>query len=792
MRIAAIDIGTNSIHMIVVQVRPDLSFEVVDREKEMVRLGAGGLDGRSLTPTATTAALQTLAKFRRLADSHKVDEIVAAATSAIREADNGGDFIAEVARRTGIKIRVISGTEEARLIHLAAVYGVHMGGSPAVVIDIGGGSIEVTLGTASHLSHARSFKLGVIRLTERFVRTDPLAPRDERRLVKHINKEIGGYLDTIADKRFDRVIGTSGTILSLGALALSEDGVVRDEALRNRRVSAKAIHRLRKRLSGADLEARLHMDGLDPRRADIAVAGSVLLDSVLRRLGADDITLCDLALREGLVLDYIHRNTATIRKIERYPDVRRRSIVELGERCGYSAAHARHVSQLALSVFDQTRAVHKLADREREWLEYGALLHDAGVHISYERHHRHSYYLIKNGELRGFDPQEIEIIALLARYHRQATPKKSHDGYGSLKGGLRRTVRTLAAMLRLAEGLDRSHAQVVTALDVVPRGDAYLIRLRAAGDAELELWAAHRHGAELGAGAPPPAAVRGVGPPSTSARAGTRRNAHHMLNNLTTPHEYPGKLFVVEGIDGSGKTTQLALLAKWLSAAGHPVFQTEWNSSALVKAATKTGKKKNALTPMTFSLLHATDFADRLLYNVIPPLKAGHDRARRSLHLHRLRARRRARRRSPLGARALQLRGEAGPRRLLPRADRRLGRSPDGAAREAQVLRSGHGHGLERQRARELPHLPGQGARRIRSPGRRVRPERRQRRRQHHRPAARVPAARVAATGNEDTRTRSSMNLPEERRTERTAAASRASTTATASRTCRSATTPAS
>src|SRR6185436_19084608 len=363
-------------------------------------------------------------------------------------------FIANVARRTGIQIRVISGTEEARLIHLAAVYGVHMGGSPAVVIDIGGGSIEVTLGTASHLSHARSFKLGVIRLTERFVRTDPLAPRDERRLVKHINKEIGGYLDTIEDKRFERVIGTSGTILSLGALALSEDGVVHDEALRNRRVTAKAIHRLRKRLSGADLEARLNMDGLDPRRADIAVAGSVLLDCVLRRLGAEDITLCDLALREGLVLDYIHRNTATIRKIERYPDVRRRSVVELGERCGYSPAHARHVALLAVAVFDQTRAFHKLGDREREWLEYGALLHDAGVHISYERHHRHSYYLIKNGELRGFDPQEIEIIALLARYHRQATPKKTHEGYGPLKGELRRTVRTLAAMLRLAEGLD--------------------------------------------------------------------------------------------------------------------------------------------------------------------------------------------------------------------------------------------------------------------------------------------------------------------------------------------------
>ena len=172
-------------------------------------------------------------------------------------------------------------------------------------------------------------------------------------------------------------------------------------------------------------------------------------------------------------------------------------MIELAERYGYNAAHARHVGQLAVALFDQTRAVHRFGDREREWLEYGALLHDAGVHISYERHHRHSYYLIKNGELRGFDPQEIEIIALLARYHRQATPKKTHEGYGPLKGELRRTVRTLAAMLRLAEGLDRSHAQVVGAIDVVPKGNAYVIRLRAAGDAELELWAAHRHAAPL-------------------------------------------------------------------------------------------------------------------------------------------------------------------------------------------------------------------------------------------------------------------------------------------------------
>ncbi len=496
MRIAAIDIGTNSVHMIVVQVRPDLSFEVIDREKDMVRLGAGGLDGRSLTPTAMNAALQTLSKFKRIAESHKVDEIVAAATSATREADNGGDFIGEVDRQTGIKIRVISGTEEARLIHLAAGYGVDIGGSTAVVVDIGGGSVEITLGTATHLTVGRSFKVGVIRLTERFVKSDPLSGGEERRLIKHLNREMGSYIDQIVGRKFDRVIGTSGTILSLGLIAASQDGHT-PEDLRNRRISAKALHRLRKHLIESDIEERLATPGMDPRRADLSVAGSVLFDTIIRRLGADEFTLCDLALREGIVLDYIHRNSARIRKVERYPDVRRRSIVELGERCGYWSEHAQQVARLALNIFDQTRSVHGLSDKEREWLEYGALLHDVGVHISYERHHRHSYYLIKNGDLRGFDPQEIEVIALIARYHRQATPKKAHEGFGDLRGPLRRTVKVLSAMVRLAEGLDRSHAQALAGVDLYPRGDDYLARLRATGDAELELWAAHRHVAPL-------------------------------------------------------------------------------------------------------------------------------------------------------------------------------------------------------------------------------------------------------------------------------------------------------
>src|SRR3954466_15557306 len=497
MRIAAIDIGTNSIHMIVVQVRPDLSFEVIDREKEMVRLGAGGLDGRALTPEAMHAALQVLSKFRRLAESHRVDEVIAVATSATREAENGGEFLHAVTQQTGIRPRVISGTEEARLIHTAAVYGVSVPGDVAAVIDIGGGSGEITPGAGPAMESGRSFKLGVIRLTERFIKSDPIEPRDERKLVRHIGAEIGKYLDDIAKAGFDRVIGTSGTILSLGAVASAAEGLGPSAPLRNRRIGAKQIRRVRKELALLDIEQRLQVAGLEPRRADLSVAGAVLLDAILRRLGATEITLCDLSLREGLVLDYIARPGKEIPQADRYPDGGRRSVIELAERCNYWPEHAHQIARLAVSLFDQTRGVHGLTDKEREWLEYAALLHDIGVHISYERHHKHSYYLVTNGQLRGFEPEEIEIIALVARYHRRVPPKRRHEGYRDLQKASRATVRTLAAILRLAENLDRSHAQTISGVALHDRGDDALLQLRTTGDAELELWAATRHAAPL-------------------------------------------------------------------------------------------------------------------------------------------------------------------------------------------------------------------------------------------------------------------------------------------------------
>jgi exopolyphosphatase/guanosine-5'-triphosphate,3'-diphosphate pyrophosphatase len=477
--------------MIVVRIRPDLSFEVIDREKEMVRLGSGGLGGKALTNEAMAAALQAFSRFRRLAESHQVEEILAAATSAVREAENGGEFLAAVERETGIKPQVISGIEEARLIHLAAVYGVDVAGASAVVVDIGGGSVEITHGAGTSLRAAKSFKLGVIRLTERFVHSDPLSRRDERKLVRHIDEQIGKTLREIRHAGFDRVIGTSGTILSLGTVASAERRRATDE-VRNLRVPAKQIHRLRKDITSRSITERMKLPGLDPRRADLIVSGAVLLDTVLRQLEAGEITLCDFALREGLVLDYIQRNRKHIAQAGQYPDVRRRSVIELAERCSYWPEHAHQIARLSLSVFDQTRSVHGLTDREREWLEFAALLHDIGTHISYPRHHKHSYYLIKNGDLRGFEPQEAEIIALIARYHRKTRPRKTHPAFRGLGPKKQTAVRTLAAMLRFAETLDRSHAQAVSAVELHNRGGEYLVKLRTSGDAELELWAAQR------------------------------------------------------------------------------------------------------------------------------------------------------------------------------------------------------------------------------------------------------------------------------------------------------------
>ena len=361
------------------------------------------------------AALQVLSKFRRLAESHSVDEIVAVATSAVREAENGGEFLKTVAVETGIRPRVISGTEEARLIHMAAAYGVGAAGEVLVVIDIGGGSVEITRGAGPTMEIGRSFKLGVIRLTERFVKSDPISPREERKLVRHIDAEVGEHIQRIKRAGFDRVVGTSGTILSLGAIAAGHQGRGGPATLRNRRVSAKQLHRVRRTMtSPRSREARAGAWARAAARRPLARRRGAARHARAPP-GADEITLCDLSLREGVVLDYIARHRKEIAQADRYPDVRRRSVVELGERCSYWPEHAQQIARLSTALFDQTRAIHGLTDKEREWLEYAAT----------PARHRRAYQLRAPPQaLRVPDPQRrpARVRARRDRDHRARRP----------------------------------------------------------------------------------------------------------------------------------------------------------------------------------------------------------------------------------------------------------------------------------------------------------------------------------------------------------------------------------
>jgi exopolyphosphatase/guanosine-5'-triphosphate,3'-diphosphate pyrophosphatase len=491
MRVAAIDMGSNSFHMVIVETRRG-GFHLIEREKEMVRLGERTLSRGRLSAEAMRRGLDTLREYKRLADAQRVDKLLAAATSAVREAQNGEDFLDRVGREIGFWPNVLSGQEEARLIYLAALHSIHLEGRRALVVDIGGGSVELALGTGQRIAWAASEKLGVLRMTERFVASDPLSPRDERRLAAHVRETVAPHSERARAAGFDIVVGTSGTILALGSLAHAAAAGSPPESLHHLTVSAAALHDLRKRLVASTLKDRRRLPAMDERRADIIVAGAVVLDTLLESVQAKEVVLCEWALREGMLIDYLEAHPRSVARADAYPDVRRRSVISLAEKCGYDEAHARQVARLALEIFDGTQRVHGLGARERSLLEFAALLHDVGRHISYPGRHKHTFYLIRNGDLRGFHPLDIEVLALVGRYHRQGTPRKRNLVFAALPRGDRRAVRILAGLLRLADALDRSHRGVVKALSVQDDRGELRLRCETQGDSGLEQWAARR------------------------------------------------------------------------------------------------------------------------------------------------------------------------------------------------------------------------------------------------------------------------------------------------------------
>lgn len=493
MKIAAIDVGSNSIHMVVAQVESDGRFRVLDRAKERVRLGQRSLNAGRLSREAIDAGIRTLAAFRTLAERHGVERIKVVATSAVREAANGGDLVQRARDEIGLRVRVIPGREEARLIFLGVAHAIDLSRGPALIVDVGGGSVELILTADGRPLQLHSLKLGVTRLSERFLRSDPPSNKEIEALNGHIADTLAPALARIAPHEVKKVVGTSGTMLNLVSIAGYRRGDDPEAHLNNYSVGAEEVARVRRQLQKVDEAERARIKGLDARRADVIVAGACLADYILRHVGAEELVACTWALREGVLLDFIARNPGKIAEVERYSDPRRRSVARLLRHLGENGGHGPHVAHLALELYDQLAGRLGLPPEAREYLEHAALLHDIGHHISHRDHHRHSQYLITNGELLGFRKEEVDIIGLVARYHQKQMPREDDEALAALGKNERHVVRGLSALLRLADGLDRSHYGVVRHVVVQSRGRRTIVQLQTEGDdAELEFWEGRR------------------------------------------------------------------------------------------------------------------------------------------------------------------------------------------------------------------------------------------------------------------------------------------------------------
>jgi exopolyphosphatase/guanosine-5'-triphosphate,3'-diphosphate pyrophosphatase len=491
MRIAALDIGSNSFHLIVAHVNANGRIDILDRAKELVRLGEALRSG-VITPAIFDRGLDALRALKRIADRHRPDALQAVATSAVREAQNGGEFVRAVRDELGIEVRVIRGQEEAHLIYLGARRALDLAGRRVALFDVGGGSTELILADARECYFTVSLKLGVLRLRDEWQCADPPTAREAAALADRVRSALEPTVARVKAMGFDFVALTSGTAFALtGMAARMSGGQVNGPS---KVLTFRALCDVERKLLTLTAADRAKLPGLDPRRADTVVPGAILLRAILELSGVDEVTLCEPALREGIIADYVAKNRPGIQLVEEFPDQRRRVVMELARRSHYPEAHSHHVARLALSIFHQTRELHGLSNSDGLLLEYAALLHDIGFYISGNRHHRHAHYLITTHEMRGFSQEEVQIVALIARYHRKTAPKKAHPEYTRLSRVGQKKVSKLAAILRIADSLDRTHANLVRAVRCTLNPKTIELRLEADDDPELELWAARRKG----------------------------------------------------------------------------------------------------------------------------------------------------------------------------------------------------------------------------------------------------------------------------------------------------------
>lgn len=492
VRLGAIDIGTNSIRSVVAEVEPDGTYRVLDEEREMVRLGHGLFERGRLSAAAMERGLAALAKMKAIADGYQVTELRAVATSAVREASNGRAFVREVRRRCGLTVDVISPEEEAQLALQSALRQFDLGRRSVAVVDIGGGSMEVVLTAGAVVDQLLTLPLGAVRLTEAYGGAERLGRRRWKRLRRAIDRVLQAQLGKPPFVP-DVVIGSGGTFTNIAGIIKTErEGSERN--LQGYAMTRAEVTHVMHRLRGMPLSMRKETPGLNPQRADIIVAGAAAVSRLAKWLGTNQILINTGGLRDGLLLSMIAERFAGAVDAARPVD-RLESVRAFARKCRSSERHTEHVALLAAQLFDGLRDTAALPAEGRELLIAAALLHDVGYLINHAKHHKHAYHLIMHGELQGFTSREIELIANVARYHRKAFPKKRHPNFRRLERPDRWLVRTLAAILRVADGLDRTHTQRVTAVGVEHGRLGLRFVVDSGTDPQVELWDAERKAA---------------------------------------------------------------------------------------------------------------------------------------------------------------------------------------------------------------------------------------------------------------------------------------------------------
>jgi len=471
-RVAAIDIGTNSTHLLVASVDTTLrTFSIEQAEKSTTRLGERDPETGELTAAAMQRCYDTLRRFRDLANSHQVEQIVTAATSAVREAPNGRDFLQKIQDGLGLEVDLVSGPEEARLIYLGVLSGMSFGDRPHLLLDIGGGSTELILADGRDARALTSTRVGAVRLQRDFVKDDPIPP--QRR--SFLQAFIQGSLEPAVDKVHRRIkpgeipvlVATSGTAMAIGALAASEDDRP-PLKLHGYRVSRQRLDRVVDKLVTMTPVQRRDLSPINDRRAEIIVPGALILQTTMQMLGVDELVLSERALREGLIVDWMFRHGLLEDRFSFQSSIRQRTVIHQVQRFAVNQHRAERVATHALTLYDSTRGLmHQDDGQGRELLWAAAMLHACGQHINLSAYHKHSWYLIRHGELLGYSEAEHLMVAAIARYHRRSLPKKRHDSWQALvTRENRRLVSDMALLLRLAAALDRRPEPVVASVRI--------------------------------------------------------------------------------------------------------------------------------------------------------------------------------------------------------------------------------------------------------------------------------------------------------------------------------------